>query len=216
MRVISGRWTQTASPQRNKVLIARYIAKLDDSSKCCPVCSVLTVSLCVPYLQFVPCWPFLLSSFAVTVPAVSSSPGGDVWVYVFDINQPSLPTPFYFCSCVCLCLCGPFNCISLHKFSWQFSIFSICSSVLISALLVFSNTYIFMKVSFSPDIIPSGWLGPKYHLINGQVLWLSVNTLFFSLFFSDWIMWMELFKCGFRIVDCKMLMTFVPISITVL
>ena len=25
----------------------------------------------------------------------SSSRGGDVAVYVFDINQPSLPTPFY-------------------------------------------------------------------------------------------------------------------------
>ena len=24
---------------------------------------------------------------------------------------------FLFCSCVCVCLCGPFNCISLHKFS---------------------------------------------------------------------------------------------------
>ena len=29
------------------------------------------------------------------VPARSSSGGGDVTVYVFDINQPSLPTPFY-------------------------------------------------------------------------------------------------------------------------
>ena len=29
------------------------------------------------------------------VPAGSPSRGGDVMVYVFDINQPSLPTPFY-------------------------------------------------------------------------------------------------------------------------
>ena len=29
------------------------------------------------------------------VPAGSPSRGGDVAVYVFDINQPSLPTPFY-------------------------------------------------------------------------------------------------------------------------
>ena len=29
------------------------------------------------------------------VRAGSSSRGGDVTVYVFDINQPSLPTPFY-------------------------------------------------------------------------------------------------------------------------
>ena len=35
---------------------------------------------------------FLLSS---EVPAGSSSRGGDVEVCVFDINQPSLPIPFY-------------------------------------------------------------------------------------------------------------------------
>ena len=29
-------------------------------------------------------------------PAGSPSRGGDVMVYVFDIKQPSLPTPFYF------------------------------------------------------------------------------------------------------------------------
>ena len=29
------------------------------------------------------------------VPTGSPSRGGDVTVYVFDINQPSLPTPFY-------------------------------------------------------------------------------------------------------------------------
>ena len=29
------------------------------------------------------------------VPAGSPSRGGHVAVYVFDINQPSLPTPFY-------------------------------------------------------------------------------------------------------------------------
>ena len=30
-----------------------------------------------------------------TVPAGSPPPGGDAAVHVFDINQPSLPTPFY-------------------------------------------------------------------------------------------------------------------------
>ena len=35
------------------------------------------------------------SSISSTVPAGSPSRGGDVAVYVFDINQPSLPTPFY-------------------------------------------------------------------------------------------------------------------------
>ena len=38
-----------------------------------------------------------ISSFSLflLVPAGSPSPGGDVMVYVTDINQPSLPTPFY-------------------------------------------------------------------------------------------------------------------------
>ena len=30
------------------------------------------------------------------VPTGSPSRGGDVAIYVFDINQPSLPTPFYY------------------------------------------------------------------------------------------------------------------------
>ena len=36
-------------------------------------------------------WVFVV----VVVPAGSPSRGGDVAVYVFNINQPSLPTPFY-------------------------------------------------------------------------------------------------------------------------
>ena len=51
-----------------------------------------------------------------------------------------LAHPFLFCFCVCFCLCGPFNCISFHKFSWQLSAFSLCSSGLNSALLVLSTT----------------------------------------------------------------------------
>ena len=57
-----------------------------------------------------------------SVPAGSPSRGGDVAVYVFDVNQPSLPTSFLllffllFYSCVYFCLYGPFNRISLHKF----------------------------------------------------------------------------------------------------
>ena len=35
-----------------------------------------------------------------------------------------------------------------------------------SALLVLSTTYLFMKVSFSPDVIPSGWLGSKHQITN--------------------------------------------------
>ena len=76
----------------------------------------------------------------LSVPAGSPSRGGDVAVYVCDINQPSLPTPFYFVlvsitvfmalstvfhsinspdksplSLFSSGLIGPFNCISLYK-----------------------------------------------------------------------------------------------------
>ena len=44
--------------------------------------------------------------------------------------------------------------------------FSDCSFGLISALVVLSNVYLFMKVSFCPNIIPSGWPGSKHQLTN--------------------------------------------------
>ena len=46
------------------------------------------------------------------------------------------------------------------------SLFS--DSVLLSylCLLVLSTLYLFLKVSYSPDIIPSGWLGSKHQLTN--------------------------------------------------
>ena len=87
------------------------------------------------------------------VPAGSPSRSVDVAVYVSNINQPSLPTPFLFCSCVCFCLHGPFNCISFHKFSRPLSAFSLCSSSLISALLVLAAIHLSMKISFSSDTI---------------------------------------------------------------
>ena len=69
-----------------------------------------------------------VNSFPLELPKGSPSRGGDVAVYVVDINQPSLRTPFLFCSCVYFCLVyGPFDCISFHKFSQQLSTFSLCS-----------------------------------------------------------------------------------------
>ena len=59
---------------------------------------------------------------------------------------------FSFCSWVYFCLCGPFNCVSFHNFFRLLSVFSFCSSGLISALSVLSTIYLFTKVSFSPDI----------------------------------------------------------------
>ena len=88
------------------------------------------------------------------VPTGSPSCDWDVAVYVFDINQTSLPTPFYsvlVSVSVFMALLTVFHSIN----SPDYSAFSLCSSGLISALLVFS-LYLFMKVSLSPDVILRG------------------------------------------------------------
>ena len=84
----------------------------------------------------------------------SPSRGGDVAVYVLDINQRSLPTPFY-CPLV-----------SISVFMALSTVFHLINSpdnsplsqsvLLVSAFLVLSTIYLFMKVSFSPDIIFCG------------------------------------------------------------
>ena len=76
------------------------------------------------------------------VTAGSPSRGGDVAVYVFEINQPSLSTPFYSVRVSVSVFMVLFNCISSHKFSRQLSDFSLCSSYLISASFVLSTIYI--------------------------------------------------------------------------
>ena len=111
-------------------------------------------------LSFVPVWALpeyiralihaaclrVFSVMPYIVPAGSPSRGGDVKVCVLDINQPSLPTPFTLFFGLFLSS-GPFTCISFHKFSRQFSVFSLCSPSFISALLVLSTIYFFLKVS---------------------------------------------------------------------
>ena len=82
------------------------------------------------------------------------------------LDTPKLALSFLSSSSIYFCLCGPFNCISIHKYSQQLSIFWLCSSGLISALLVLSTKYLFMNVSFSPDIILCGWLGLQHQLTN--------------------------------------------------
>ena len=89
------------------------------------------------------------------VPVDLPSRGADVAVYVFDINQTSLPTPFYsvlVSVSVFVALSSVFHSIN----SPDNSAFSLCSSSLISALLILSVTYIFMKVSLSPNVILCG------------------------------------------------------------
>ena len=96
---------------------------------------------------------FVCRSSLLIVPAGSSSRGGDVTVYVPDINQPSLPTPFYsvlVSVSVFMALSTVFHSINSPDNS------PLSHSVLISALLVLSTIYLFMKVSLSPDVIFCG------------------------------------------------------------
>ena len=108
---------------------------------------------------------FCLAIIAAIVPTDSPSHGGDVVVYVFDIHQPSFPLPFYsviVSISVFMALSTVFHSINSPDDS------PISHSVLpvISALLVLSALCIFMKVSFSLDIILCGWLGLKHQLTN--------------------------------------------------
>ena len=99
------------------------------------------------------------------VQASSRWPGEDVTVYVWH-KPAELAHSFLFCSCICFCLSSPSNCISFRKFSRQHSLFSLCSSGFISALLVLSTRYLCVKVFFSPDTTLRGWLGSKHQLTN--------------------------------------------------
>ena len=81
-----------------------------------------------------------------------------------DINQPSLPTPF----CSVLVSISAFMALStvFHSINSPDNCFLLFSSGLISASLVLSAICLFMEVSFSPDIIPNGWLGSEHQLTN--------------------------------------------------
>ena len=95
-------------------------------------------------------------------PMGSPSRGADVAVYVCDINQPSLPTPCYsVLFCVCFCLYDPFNCIWFHKFSHQLSALSLCSSGIISALLVLSTLSLSLSLSLH-ETLRQPWYNPLW------------------------------------------------------
>ena len=108
----------------------------------------------------------LISLITASVPTGSPSHGGDVAVYVFDINQPSLPTPFYFV----LVSASVFMALSTVFHSINSSDNSLLSDSVLPVLFLpcwpFHRQYLFMKVSFSPDVILSGWLGLKHQLTN--------------------------------------------------
>ena len=75
----------------------------------------------------------------------SGSPRAHLYVVGMSLSNPACPLfkIFYFfllfCVCVYFCLYGPLKLIWFHKFSRQLSVFSLCSSGLISVLLVLSS-----------------------------------------------------------------------------
>ena len=106
-------------------------------------------------------------SLQLHVPMGSPSHGGDVTVYVYDINQLSLPTPFYSVHVsvsVFVALSTVFHSIN----SPDNSPFSHSVLPAFSALFVLSTMCLFMKISFSPDVIPSGCLCSKHQLTNSS------------------------------------------------
>ena len=95
-------------------------------------------------------------SLRLFVHAGSPSRGGDVAVSVFDINQPSLPTPLYsvFVSIsVFMALSTVFHSINYPDNS---PLSHSVRVVLFLPYLFLSTISLFMKVSFSPDIILCG------------------------------------------------------------
>ena len=101
-------------------------------------------------------WIHCLQTFHQTVPAGSPSRGGDVAVYVSDINQPSLPTPFYsvlVSVSVFMALSNVFHFINSPDNSpFSHSVLLVLSLPYWSFQLYVS----FVKVSFSPDTIRTG------------------------------------------------------------
>ena len=96
------------------------------------------------------------SSSSCPSPAGSPSRSGDDAVYVFDINQPSLPTPFYsilVSVSVFMSLSSLFH--SIHSADNSPLSHSFSPSAF-SAILVLSTMFLCMKVSLSPDIILCG------------------------------------------------------------
>ena len=89
------------------------------------------------------------------IPAGLPSRGGDVGVYVFDVNQPSLPTPFYSTPVsisVFMSLSIVFHSINSSDNS---PLFHSALPVLFLSIGPINNI-LFTKVFLSPDIILCG------------------------------------------------------------
>ena len=84
-----------------------------------------------------------------------------------DVTNRACPLLFYTVLVSVSVFFGPFNCISFYKFSQQLSVFSLCSSGLISLPCWFFQLHVSLWQSpISPDVIPSGWLGSRHQLTN--------------------------------------------------
>ena len=100
-----------------------------------------------------------------SLPTGSTSHGGDVAVYMFGIKQPSFSAPYYsvlVSVSVYTALSTVFYFINSPDNS------PLSHSVLPVLFLPFWSfqLYLFMKVSFSPDIILCCWLGLKHQIRN--------------------------------------------------
>ena len=132
---------------------------------------VLISAMLSPCFIFVPIPLTVLISVMVSPCFVFVHPHGltFTWWGCYSLwqrqNQPSLPALFILFLCVFLSL-WPFHLYLIPYSLPQLSIFSLCSSGLISALLVLSTIHLFVKVSFSPYIIHSCCLASKHHLAN--------------------------------------------------
>ena len=97
------------------------------------------------------------------VPAGSPSRGGDVAVHVFDINQPSLPTPFY----SVLVSLSAFMAPSIVFHSVNSSDNSPLShSVLPVSFLPYPSFELYISLPKSSAALICGWLGLKHQLTN--------------------------------------------------
>ena len=105
--------------------------------------------------------------FSKYVPAGSPSRCGDVVVYVFGVNQESLPTPFYSLlasisvfmalSAVFHSKNSPDNSLLSHTVLPDFFLPHWSFLIIYTYIFLYEiHTYFFMKVSFSPDIILCG------------------------------------------------------------
>ena len=102
----------------------------------------------------------------LNIPTGSTSRGGDAAIYVFDINQLSLPTRFYsvlVSFSVIMALSTVFH--SMHSPDSS----PLSPSVLPVLFLPdwsFWTIYLVMEVSLVPDIIICGWMSLKHQLTN--------------------------------------------------